>query len=183
MSSKSDRTRPWQTLDDVADAAGVEGATVFAASDPERRVESLVLDVFLPLGPRGKQRARAGATGTFYTPSETEDWEVAATAFFRTSFGRRESLAGPVVLEIEARFGKAISPPEGPRTLNPSKPDLDNIEKIVMDALAPSRSLAKKAWVRVMKDDRFVCVNRSEKVHPRPGEKPGVRVRLFEVVP
>lgn len=140
----------------------------------------LVLDVFLPLAPRGKQRARSGSAGFFYTPEETRAWEEAATAFFRAAgFARCAPLEEPVLLEVEARFGKPVSPDSGPRTPNPSKPDLDNIEKIVMDALAPSRSLAKRAWTSVLKDDRFVCAVRSEKVHPRPGEPVGVQVRVF----
>jgi len=88
--------------------------------------------------PRGKQRPRGGQ-GNFYTPDQT----AAEEAYIRTLGSKAmrglPPMTGPVRLTLEAVFEMPASWPPRVREMRQlphvSKPDLDNIEKLVLDAL------------------------------------------------
>lgn len=91
----------------------------------------------IPGKPHAKQRARAGRFG-HYTPKET----VNAETFIRLTAAPLfpEPLAGPVALDILAVFEppKSWSKAKTKRMLGGphiQRPDFDNIEKTVCDAL------------------------------------------------
>lgn len=92
----------------------------------------------IPGRPRAKQRPRSGDRG-FYTPKETEAEEAFIRKLGSKSMQGRAPMVGPVALRLVAVFEMPASWP--PRVLemrllpHVSKPDLDNIEKLVLDAL------------------------------------------------
>ena len=73
--------------------------------------------------PRGKQRPRFTKSGHVYTPKETVNYEREIRTAFLTAGG--QPLNGEIKIELIAAFKR---PPA-------CKPDVDNILKIVMDAL------------------------------------------------
>lgn len=96
----------------------------------------------IPGRPRGKQRARSADGQRPYTPPETRAAEKEIAALFLQACDSRTPLTGPVALTIVAVFAIPIGWPAGlrhqaARGLVPctSKPDRDNIEKLICDAL------------------------------------------------
>lgn len=138
----------------------------------------IVLDRLLPLAPMGKQRARGTRSGRHYTPSETVAWELAAAQLLQI---RGRWVSGPVSVEVIAVVARpARRPPDvspeawatGERLRRKGKPDLDNIEKIVWDALV---------LARVIVDDSQVVESRASRWCAAAGEAPSVWVRLTRV--
>lgn len=89
---------------------------------------------------RGKARPRFGRFGT-YTPAETRNAERAVLAAFLAETGRGEAdgplfAAGPVAVEVAVLMPLPKSAPrrEGSRPYT-SRPDADNVAKLVLDAL------------------------------------------------
>ena len=92
--------------------------------------------------PRGKQRHRTGFGGRTYTPKQTVAAERAIAWAYKAAALSRPLMTGTVVLKVEAIFEVPKSWPKKLRAdalagLVPysSKPDKDNIEKLVLDAL------------------------------------------------
>ena len=89
--------------------------------------------------PKGKARARTGKYG-HYTPKETTAYEHAVRDSFLAAGG---SLTNePVVVKIDAFYAVPKSDTKAMRALKLSnvipptiKPDVDNVEKIVLDGL------------------------------------------------
>jgi Holliday junction resolvase RusA-like endonuclease len=88
--------------------------------------------------PIPKARARKGKNGAWYTPKVTKQYEEAIAATFKAITHGSVRYDGPVSLSIEAVYGDdpelrvRITPLPSGRT---KRPDVDNIAKIVMDAL------------------------------------------------
>lgn len=97
-----------------------------------------------PVEPEGKARARATTIGgkpRLYTPKTTVAYETALATFAKAAM-LRAGLApatGPLRVDIDAWFARPKSHAKGrgasvePHT---SKPDKDNVEKAVLDALS-----------------------------------------------
>jgi Holliday junction resolvase RusA-like endonuclease len=154
----------------------------------------LLLDVKIPGTPPSKERARTFSTlqGKIrtVTPKKTRSWEQIATAHFRIAWGARKAIVkAPVSLLITAVMARPERLLEGAYKDRPGRlpclttPDVDNIEKIVMDALAPSRTTKKKAWICILANDSAVVDARTRKLYAAVGEKAHVRIQLFEWAP
>lgn len=152
-----------------------------------------MLSVAIPGKPVGAGRprvvrTRSGASHT-YMPDSSTAWEAAAVYVLRREWGGREPLRGAVVVELEAVFArpKGLTPREQGGTMTKatraeldaawgdhagrgpcgSKPDVDNVAKLAMDALV-------KAGVVV--DDASVVDLRARKAWAALGEAPHLRV-------
>lgn len=92
--------------------------------------------------PKGKERPRMGPGGVVYTPTSTEDAEEAIADLARKAMAGQPPATGPIGVWIEAVFATPQSWPKAVRmaarrgeVYHVSKPDKDNIEKLVFDAL------------------------------------------------
>ena len=91
----------------------------------------------------GKARPRLNMyTGKVYTPTNTKDYENLIREYFKIKYHRTEILKGRIKVTIVAYFAvpKSISKKDRENMLlgniSPTKkPDIDNIVKIVLDAL------------------------------------------------
>lgn len=93
-------------------------------------------------GPVGKGRPRYTRSGHTYTPKKTRDYESIVQAEYRRQVGNLPPFTGSVEIYITAYKKIAKSLPKYKKkrlteTLTPctKKPDIDNILKIIMDAL------------------------------------------------
>lgn len=91
----------------------------------------------------GKARPRVNTeTGRAYTPTNTKDYEILVKQYFKIKYPRYEMLQGRVKVKIIAYFLIPKSTSQKQQKLmiedelSPTKkPDIDNIIKIVLDAL------------------------------------------------
>lgn len=96
--------------------------------------------IVIPGEPRGKQRPRfSRRTGATYTPSETVQYEKAVKAL---AWAAGKPAEGPVSLSVCAMYAIPKSASKAQRAamrdgeiLPQKKPDIDNVVKIIMDAL------------------------------------------------
>lgn len=130
------------------------------------------IEFFIPGLPRGKGRPRFGG-GRVYTPKRTRDYEMAivdcATKYTATK------LDGPLHLDLLITFPIPTSWPAEKKRLamqgclwHQSRPDLDNIIKIVGDALNG-----------VLYDDDAQIVSVS--AHKIYSQTPGITVFIKEI--
>jgi len=128
-------------------------------------VEEVV--IFIPLTPIGKGRPRCGR-GRAYTPRKTKEWELAAAEYMRGL----EAPSGPVAVNIQAFFPRPKNMVWKKKKMVPlehvSKPDLDNVIKIVLDAMVRAG---------VLDDDSQVCYISAQKSYVG-NEQPGVLVEV-----
>lgn len=125
--------------------------------------------------PRGKQRPKFASRGGFakaYTPKETREYERKVRASYQRDCDDLK-LEGPIEARIYANFGipKSISKKKRKEmigTYHMSKPDCDNIEKIILD---PINEVAYD-------DDKQVCKLLAEKKY---SEVPCIIVELEEL--
>lgn len=93
--------------------------------------------------PVGKGRPRFARRGNFvstYTPTATRDYEKKVQTRFIQKYGNIEPLDKKIALKIEAYFAvpKGTSKKKTFELLStyyPKKPDIDNVTKIILDAL------------------------------------------------
>lgn len=155
-----------------------------------------ILTALVELPPMGKQRARhtlmvgngrgarrargsdrvSDTRSRTYTPDATASWTDSATIILRA----RASAAGfrardrytPLSVDLVAAF------PPPARPLHPAlhvvKPDRDNVDKLVLDAM-------KRAGLLV--DDDQVAAGGLVKVYARPPARPGVLIVMHALVP
>lgn len=120
---------------------------VRAAREMEERMQEVTFQI--PGPPRGKGRPRARvmqisrkATAHIYTPHETQDYERFIRGCFEQQVGGAPCLLAPVRVDIAAEYPvpKSYSKRKREQCLmgavpHTGKPDLDNVAKIVLDAL------------------------------------------------
>ena len=125
---------------------------------------------------KGKARPRVNTyTGTAYTPTPTKDYENLIKQYFKIKYPRYVPLEGRVEIKISAIFDVPKKTTKKDRILieegklSPTKkPDIDNIVKIVLDALN------KMAF----KDDNQITKLEVEKLYGQE-EKIVVRVKEY----
>lgn len=91
----------------------------------------------------GKGRPRLNTyTGSVYTPTRTKDYEELVQQYFLLKYPTYKPFEGRVKVEIGAYFGVPKTTKKADKELmlqnkiNPTKkPDIDNIVKIVLDAM------------------------------------------------
>lgn len=132
-----------------------------------------------PVGKGRPQFFRRGNNVGTKTPDKTVSWERGAEIRMRELWGSRTALDEPLTVVVDAvcRRPQHLIPKFGPRVrkVQPSsdrlpcmsKPDLDNIAKIVLDALV---------LANVMKDDTRVVELRCSKQYAAIGEQEHVEV-------
>ena len=117
----------------------------------------------VPGEPRGKGRPRFSKTGHTYTDSETRAYENKIVAYYRKQLGAfRWPDSALISVEITAHYPipksatKAATAAMREGTILPSrKPDIDNVLKVVLDALN---------GVAYKDDSQVVCVE-AQKVY------------------
>lgn len=100
--------------------------------------EERVIEFFVPGIPVAKGRPRVcrrsnGSIGT-YTPDKTVVWEE-TIKYYAMKVRPVKPIDGPIKLTLEFRMPKSKSADRQRRQHPTTKPDLDNLEKAVMDAL------------------------------------------------
>jgi Holliday junction resolvase RusA-like endonuclease len=93
--------------------------------------------------PQGKGRPRFSTKGGFvrtYTPENTRNYEKLVQTRFVEKYGNIEPIDKKIALKIEAYFAvpKGTSKKKTFELLStyyPKKPDIDNVTKIILDAL------------------------------------------------
>lgn len=98
-------------------------------------MSSVSFDVFGKV--KGKGRPRFTRGGHAYTPKATRDYERAIREAFENAPGRpQEPFSGPIEVCIMTRRQLPNSTPKSViREPDTHKPDVDNVAKIVLDAL------------------------------------------------
>lgn len=138
--------------------------------------ECMKISFVVPGKPMGKQRARTLKTGRSYTPVETVNYETLVKQIYIMQHFHNQ-LEGAIEGEITAYFPipKSASKKKREQMLTgqirpTTKPDWDNIGKIICDSL---NNLAYR-------DDAYItdCV-----VKKRYSDIPRVEVSLWEVIP
>lgn len=96
----------------------------------------------IPGKPLGKQRPRVLKTGVAYTPKQTVNYEAVVKALYIEKHGTEKPFDGPVAIRITAFHQIPKSTSKRRRLamangkLRPTiRPDIDNIVKIITDAL------------------------------------------------
>lgn len=124
----------------------------------------------------GKGRPRFTHSGQPYTPSRTRIYERAIREAFAKAGGER--ISGPVHVDFEAVYGVQKSATKAQKAMRLSgaelaimKPDVDNVEKCVLDALNG----------KAFPDDVNVVSIRA--IKGRYEDKPRLIVRVREISP
>lgn len=128
---------------------------------------------FVPGPPRGKQRARSGK-GRHYTPKETVEAERDIGWQAKKAMAGRQPFEGPLELGIVARYDYPASwSPKKRASIfwKTSRPDLDNIAKLVKD------SLNGVVW----KDDAQVVSTFQKKNYAQLEAKEGIAIEISPV--
>ena len=89
-------------------------------------------EMWIPFAPVAKGRPRMARTGAVYTPKKTRDAETLIRDFVATHHCIPEPIPYPLEVEV-VFFFKKVSPPNW----HVSKPDADNICKLLLDSLGP----------------------------------------------
>lgn len=141
------------------------------------------IDFFVPGTPAPQPRPRGQLIRgpkpfiKIYTPNDAKDWKEAVARYALASF-RITPLDEPLRLCLSFRMQRpqSHSLKNGLRLNAPvfhlSTPDLDNLEKAVMDALTGI------LW----RDDSIICQKYAEKVYVSPGQDTGVRILVTRPV-
>lgn len=121
--------------------------------------------------PVAKGRARSTRSGHHYTPQKTRDFEALVRDVVKWECADRNILEpslDPIAIEINFMFKIPKSWPKKKADnakLHTSKPDLDNLEKAICDAMNGI----------VYKDDSQICMKQTKKVW---GEKDEITVKI-----
>jgi Holliday junction resolvase RusA-like endonuclease len=139
----------------------------------------------VPVAQPRVKATRRGVHAGVYTPTKTSTGRSNGAAEWKATVRLAASqacsgeflgpLGGPLRVDLEFVFPRQShmtwkSRPM-PRYWKVTKPDRDNLDKAVMDALKGV------VWV----DDNQVCAGSIEKWHAAGGESPGVRVTITEL--
>jgi len=118
-------------------------------------------------------RPKSSKPPRLYTPGKTKAWEADAAERFRQIWDGADPHPGPLVVKIDAVKSRRRTDRQPGRFLRVVKPDVDNVVKIVLDAL-------EKAGVCA--GDQVVASIHATSWHTAPGERACVEVRVFELV-
>lgn len=133
--------------------------------------------------PKGQPRPRAfvrGGRAAVYDPGTAEGWKGEIARACADLEGR--CLIAPLSVMLVFRMPRPKShfrsngelKDSAPFAIHDGKPDLDNLEKAVLDALTGIR-----AW----RDDSQVCEMRSSRYYEHPGKmSPGCVIRISELM-
>jgi Holliday junction resolvase RusA-like endonuclease len=113
---------------------------------------SVIIEV--PTAAKGKARARSTSRGRHYTPETTKIAEREIREAAKVAFCGRQTFKGPVEVWIGCQYeppkstGKALRADMIARNAAKlTKPDIDNVTKLVLDALNPHlKSGFRGAW-------------------------------------
>lgn len=137
-----------------------------------------ILKVTIPGQPVGKGRPRLTTRGGFaraFTPAKTRAWETMAAALIRAApapWNLPTDKPVRVLVEAVGQRPKTLlrkKDPEG-RLWRPTKPDIDNVGKAVMDALVLAGFL---------KDDVQVVELTARSLYAAKGEEPHVEMTVW----
>lgn len=134
--------------------------------------------------PKGRPRAcRIGGRIHIYTPKATARWEKEVS---RVAMVNRPDapIDGPVYVELVFVMPRPKTAKK--RTSHTVKPDLDNLEKAVLDAIQETSTrvpgLKKKVRIPLFyKNDSQVCGKTSVKRYPVSDEAVGVHILVAEL--
>ena len=136
----------------------------------------LTIRFFVPGAPRGKQRARVVAGGAHsYTPKETVERERQIAWEGKKAMAGRPLFEGPVMLTVSAAYVHPASwsaKKKAATYWKTTKPDIDNIVKLVKDALN------RVAW----QDDAQVAVVRQRKHYTKNFDDEGLTISIQPLV-
>ena len=99
-----------------------------------------MISLTIPGPPIGKQRARVTRTGHAYTPAKTVNYEALVKQTFAAKYPDFVPLSGPVVVGLwillmpSKETARKIK--KGIKVYPTIKPDIDNVFKIIADALS-----------------------------------------------
>ncbi len=135
----------------------------------------MVYEFEIPGEITGKGRPRINTyTGQAYTPTKTKDYELLVQQYFKVKYPHYETLEGRIFVKIIAYFKirKNVTKGQIQSMLNGNisptkKPDIDNIIKIILDAMN------KMAF----KDDNQITKIEVEKVY---AEEERVYIKIEE---
>ncbi len=125
----------------------------------------------------GKGRPRLNTyTGIVYTPTRTKDYETLIEQYFLMKYPTYRSIKGRASVKIQAYFeipkstSKAQKEEMAANVISPTKkPDIDNIVKVVLDAMN------KFAF----KDDTQIVKLEVEKLYTSDEEKLVIQIQEF----
>lgn len=127
--------------------------------------------------PKAQPRVKFASRGKFgraYTPDTANDWK--AMVMLEAKRHCTEKITGPIVVSICFYFPRPKSHFNSKGEIKPntpiyhtSKPDRDNLDKCVLDALTQIG-----AW----EDDAQVCGGAIDKRFAAPGESAGARITI-----
>jgi Holliday junction resolvase RusA-like endonuclease len=124
---------------------------------------------FAPGEPKGKGRPRFNPKGRPFTPDNTRAYEEEIRWAAQDAMKGRKPFAGAVVLSVCACYDCRLQPKNGHPLFKVSKPDLDNIVKLVLDGMNKI----------VFKDDAQVCIITATKAYgPEPE---GLAIKVEEL--
>ena len=134
------------------------------------------MTLIIPGKPMGKQRPRVLKSGITYTPQRTVNYETLVKEIFATECKLKKPSEKPIRLEIRAYFQmpQSISKKKREEMLKgkirpTQKPDVDNIVKIIADALNGLAYL----------DDKQIISCNVEKYY---SDTPRVEINIEEVI-
>jgi Holliday junction resolvase RusA-like endonuclease len=112
-------------------------------------MKKLIYNLFVEGEPKAQPRTRKGKYGNFYNPNTADSWKETIQIAFLAN--RKPQITGAVYLKIRFSFHNKGIYGEQPHTV---KPDKDNLEKAVMDALSS---------IQIWKDECQVYGGNTEK--------------------
>lgn len=126
--------------------------------------------------PRARATMRGGHAGV-YDPGTAAEWK-SIVVFAARALRPGEFLDGPLSVTIDLFFPRPkrlcrARDPQG-RIRHTAKPDRDNCEKAILDALT------QDGWFR---DDSQVCAGEVRKWYHEIGGRPGVEITIEELQP
>ena len=122
---------------------------------------------FLPGDIVAKARPRGGANGAFYTPGNTRDYEDYVQVAGYKAMNGRKLMAGALECKLDFVYRLPKSVKKDAR-YKITKPDLDNLQKSVLDGLNNI----------CYEDDRQIVKIDCQKIY---GDTPGVKIFLKEI--
>lgn len=143
---------------------------VDGAPKPEPRMRACVREVH-------KGRGKVEHHAQMYKPPSADDWKARIIQEAQKQLPTTPH-EGPVRIDVKWFFPRpkhmmTRNYPDGP-VLHWVKPDRDNLDKCILDALAQ---------IRFIKDDAQVCVGLVEKWYHAKHARPGAVIRIFLPAP